>query len=852
MTATDPTRDVLLGSSVGRYQLVRVIGQGGMGRVYEGIDPAIGSRVAIKVINEAFARDPELADRFFAEARAVNMIRHECIVNVLEHTTLPDGRPLIVMEYIEGRTLRDALEHGPLPLGGVSIVMIEVLGALSAAHAIGIVHRDLKPDNIVITPTGRPKVLDFGIAKLLNAPPGRAAPRTKTGVVLGTPEYMAPEYISDGIIDVRSDVYAMGVVMFEAVTGRRPFEGPTDFEIMRQHVEEPPPRPRTLRPDLPELVEHVLLAALAKHPRDRFASANAMAIALHTASAALPADAWRSLGSAGALVLRPSAPTLQPLAAASVDTVRIADVAGEAAAAAAAGRLDVRTAKAAPAVRPSGDNLATVRDSVDKLGDPPPRRRRAVIALGVAGIAVAGAVAFALGRRTAPGASSPAPIAVAVVPADAGAVALVTPDAAAVAIADPSPPAPVATSKSKSKSTGTSTSTSTSMPLTQTIPLAVPSPAKTFTATYDPRHFDTNAFYPTALAQARSILSDAELSVFSVKGVTSDGRIDLTASRTSSVSAMLIFRSPSAAVAKPPSGPSNLPFKRVCNVVAMPGVASYQIVAAPSELCTPTSLTAPRCTLAQVMAKAKDQGVAADLAATLTLMPRPKGLKTQQWQVDVGDHNSFVVPDDCGLASASDNPADPTPSLPGMVLIPVAPDAPYDLRESGRFSIPLPKRVTELDAVAYVPTATMLARKLEPDATFERLELHPVDSKGHVVIGEPVRETFPHVIYFFASAARAKAKPGPDDVLMCEIKVELDTNQGTKAYVQRVGDKTCPARVPKPPKCTIAQIWAKGLANGAPADALASITYYDNGEWWFDDVRNYGAWKRMIFADDCP
>ena len=863
MGAIDAQSDPLLGTSVGRYRLVRVVGEGGMGRVYEGIDPAIGSRVAIKVIAEAYARDAELAERFFAEARAVNMIRHESIVNVLEHTKLPDGRPLIVMEFIEGHTLRDLLGAGPAPLGGITIVMLEVLGALSAAHAIGIVHRDLKPDNILVTPSGRVKVLDFGIAKLLKVPDGQSAPRTRTGVVLGTPEYMSPEQISGGMPDARSDVYAMGVVMFEAVTGRRPFEGASDFEVMRAHVSDPPPRPRELRPDLPELIEEVMLVALAKHPRDRFASANAMAVALHAASAALAPEQWRPLAGTGR-VPRPSLPTLQPLPAASLDTLRVAQVDAE------AGRLDVRTARATPGRRQRDAEPPTVRDLPSALDEAPysadqpapysadrpvpeaarepaATRRRWPLALAFGGVAAAGGIAFVVGRHTAgtpppppPPPQSPAPQVVVAVPsqpapATAPVDAGITPmpvDAAITAVARTHSPKPVSIA---------------TLSLPAPVPAIAGSPVKSFPATYNPRKFDPSAFLATALTQARAAMPDAELALFSFRGVTSDGLLD--AGQLSPDSA-LMFRSPSAAVAKPPSGPPNLPFKRLCMVTVTPHETSYDVLAAPTETCMPSSLQAPRCTLAEVWKKAKDQGIDPSLAASLTLMAKTSGAKTQRWYFDTGGH-PLVLFDDCGLASPSDNPADPKPSLPGMQLLPPVANAPYDEREAGRFSVPLPKPAPQLDTFAYTATATQLARLLEPDAKLERLEFRPVDSKGHLIIRDWRSDDRHEYVYWFYSAARAAAKPGPNGVLMCEIVVEIDTHRGDKAYVKRLGDQTCPNHVPKPPTCSLAAIWAKGLAKGAPATGEASITYYDNGEWWFDDQHDDGGWQRMTFADDC-
>ncbi|HEY5920487.1 MAG TPA: protein kinase [Kofleriaceae bacterium] len=315
------TADSLVGAEVRRFKLMRLIGKGGMGRVYEGVHSEIGSRVAVKVIAEQYASDADHAERFFAEARAVNMIRHDGIVNIFDLDRLPDGRPVIVMEFVEGQTLRQVMAAGRLPLGGLCVALVQVLEALHAAHEIGIVHRDLKPDNIMITPSGRTKVLDFGIAKLLLVPAGQQAPRTRTGTVLGTPEYMAPEQIDEGIADARTDVYAMGIVMFEAITGRRPFDGPSDYAIMRAQVETPPPSLRAMRGDVPAALEHVIMGALAKRPRDRFANAKAMANALRQASRELPEDQWRSLGANGFAVRLPTEPVLtEPSPAESLPT----------------------------------------------------------------------------------------------------------------------------------------------------------------------------------------------------------------------------------------------------------------------------------------------------------------------------------------------------------------------------------------------------------------------------------------------------------------------------------------------------------------------------------------------------
>jgi serine/threonine-protein kinase len=231
--------DPLIGADLGRYRIARAIASGGMGRVYLGVQPEIGSRVAIKVLSEQCARDPELVERFFAEARAVNLIAHENIINVLDLATLDDGRPFIVME----RRRRDAT-HATRAGAHRSVACARVRRCRRQCSVRdGIVHRDLA-DNIMITAKGHARVLDFGIAKL-SAQPQFAGMRTQTGALLGTPAYMAPEQIaSAGDVDARSDIYAVGAVLFHAVTGRPPFGGATMFDLMRAQLEELPPSPR--------------------------------------------------------------------------------------------------------------------------------------------------------------------------------------------------------------------------------------------------------------------------------------------------------------------------------------------------------------------------------------------------------------------------------------------------------------------------------------------------------------------------------------------------------------------------------------------------------------------------------
>lgn len=277
--------DPLLGQTVGSYRIARLIGQGGMGAVYLGVQPNIGSRVAIKVLSPSASATAGMVDRFFAEARAANRIRHESIVNVLDLNQLPDGRPYIVMEYLEGAPLSSHFEaHRPFPLGFLARLGLEALGALDAAHAQGITHRDLKPDNLFVTSLGRLKILDFGIAKL-RPELGGQSDATRTGALLGTPQYMSPEQALGQPVDTRADLYSLGVVLFEGATGHRPFQADSLFELLKQHIEATPPRPASLRPELPPAFEQVIWRAMAKDKGHRFQSAAEMAQAL---SAVLP------------------------------------------------------------------------------------------------------------------------------------------------------------------------------------------------------------------------------------------------------------------------------------------------------------------------------------------------------------------------------------------------------------------------------------------------------------------------------------------------------------------------------------------------------------------------------------
>jgi serine/threonine-protein kinase len=295
-TLVDGSSDPLLGQVVGSYRVASVLGRGGMGIVYKAVHPGIGSRVAIKLLNKECVESPAVVERFFAEARAVNVVRHESIVNVLDLASLPDARPYIVMEYLDGSPLSSYFaKYGPLPLGTLAKLLLQVLDGLAAAHEKGIVHRDLKPDNLYITSAGRAKILDFGIAKLRPDMQSSTA-ETRAGSVLGTPQYMSPEQAMGQPVDHRCDLYSVGVILFEGSTGQRPFPATTLYELLKAHVELMPPAPSLLRPDIPRQLENVLLHALQKDPGYRYQTARDFQAALEHTLSFLPPESYAPLG----------------------------------------------------------------------------------------------------------------------------------------------------------------------------------------------------------------------------------------------------------------------------------------------------------------------------------------------------------------------------------------------------------------------------------------------------------------------------------------------------------------------------------------------------------------------------
>jgi serine/threonine-protein kinase len=246
-----------------------------MGKVYLAEHPGIGRQAAVKVLTPSDAADPQIVSRFITEARAANAIRHPNIVDIYDSGVLPSGTPYIVMEFLDGETLKDALARGPLALEDVVDWGCQVAEALAAAHAHDVVHRDLKPENLFLIADPRRlgrkqvKVLDFGIAKLQRRTIEHVH-KTRTGALLGTPLYMSPEQcMSHKDIDTRTDIYSLGVILYEMVAGRRPFESDGVYAVISMHINEPPVSPATYRPDLPRDLEAIIMQALAKAPAAR-------------------------------------------------------------------------------------------------------------------------------------------------------------------------------------------------------------------------------------------------------------------------------------------------------------------------------------------------------------------------------------------------------------------------------------------------------------------------------------------------------------------------------------------------------------------------------------------------------
>ncbi|MCC6748949.1 MAG: protein kinase [Deltaproteobacteria bacterium] len=328
--ASKPDVPLEPGMLVAEYRVEGLLAVGGMGAVYAAIHPVISKRVAIKVLNRRFAQDPKAVARFVLEARAVNQIGHHNIVDIFAIGELDDGRNYLVMELLDGLGLHlvlagaQRLEAGHLPL-----LFEQLCDALDAAHAKGFIHRDLKPENVIVLrrpPHPLIKILDFGIAKLRGGSPSE---ETQAGMVLGTPEYMAPEQCRGLGLDVRADVYSLGVMLFELVTGRKPFVDPNPVRVMTMQLRDKPPRPSQLAP-VPAALEAVILKAMAKRPAERYSSAGELME--HLRAAVPDVLPWKPLLSRAESTLaaqRPRADAAARRAASAKETPLPADPPGD-------------------------------------------------------------------------------------------------------------------------------------------------------------------------------------------------------------------------------------------------------------------------------------------------------------------------------------------------------------------------------------------------------------------------------------------------------------------------------------------------------------------------------------------
>ncbi len=425
------------GSSIGQYRVLKKLGEGGMGAVYIAEHVLLGRKAAIKVLLPQLSAHQEIVNRFFNEARAATAISDPGIVQIFDFGYHTDGSAFIVMEFLEGETLDGRLRRlGRLHPSDALRLIRQVASSLAAAHGRGIIHRDLKPENIFLVVDKevaggeRAKILDFGIAKLSGEHPGKV--RTHTQAIMGTPLYMSPEQCRGaGQVDARSDIYALGCVLFHLLTGTPPFDGEGAGDIIAAHLREPAPAPSSRVPGIAPEVDAVVLRCMAKLPDQRFASMEELALVL---------------GQLGGFVTAPGGGTGQ---------LPMGFVQGVTQIAAPPGSYPGTGPGMSYGAAGAPTTLSSVASQVGITTGAPPRRRTGLIAaLAVGGLAVGGAAAFfATGgagdaggdkkSATPAAASTPdAAPAAATPPPDAAAAAAPTPDAGvpAAAVPDAAPP----------------------------------------------------------------------------------------------------------------------------------------------------------------------------------------------------------------------------------------------------------------------------------------------------------------------------------------------------------------------------------------------------------------------------
>jgi len=275
--------DFIPGQRLGDYEILGALGAGGMGKVYK-VRNVISDRVeAMKVLLANLADQKELADRFLREIKVLAALNHPHIASLYSALTL-DNRLVMLMEYVDGVTLASRLQSGPIPPADAIAYSQQILAALGYAHKQSVIHRDVKPSNMMLTSQGVVKLMDFGIAR-----PNNEVGMTLTGTTLGSLNYMSPEQVRGSEVDARSDLYSFGVSLYEMVTAQLPFQGNSNYSVMSAHIQQAPPPPINLRPDLPKGLNEIILMSMAKDPKDRFQSADAFANALKSVLGATPA-----------------------------------------------------------------------------------------------------------------------------------------------------------------------------------------------------------------------------------------------------------------------------------------------------------------------------------------------------------------------------------------------------------------------------------------------------------------------------------------------------------------------------------------------------------------------------------
>jgi len=282
-----------------RYQVLEHIGTGGMAEVYCAQDLQLERKVALKLLHDRFALDEEFVERFRREASSAAGLQHQHVVSVYDRGE-SDGTPYIAMEYVDGRTLKELVrERGPLPPAQAIDLTIQVLRAARFAHRRGVIHRDFKPQNVIVDDDGRAKVTDFGIAR------AGASDMTQTGSIMGTAQYLSPEQAQGHAVNARSDLYSIGVILYELLTGSVPFDAESAVTVALKQVSEAPIAPRRRNPSVPPELEAIVLRALAKDPADRFADADEFIAALQAASSRIPSDAAIAAAEAAVAALPP-------------------------------------------------------------------------------------------------------------------------------------------------------------------------------------------------------------------------------------------------------------------------------------------------------------------------------------------------------------------------------------------------------------------------------------------------------------------------------------------------------------------------------------------------------------------